>query len=162
MPAGPHNMKLVQVNQQGHLVSTKELPVSNANMVRSEALASTLKILTDVNRKNTAVLTFDDKFEEITPPWRIQIPITGDGFAWMLWDGSLAVFDHVYAQPGADRACVSRIASADRAYDMRVFALPNPHSSSYRVYDAVPISEKTFVAVRSLNNSVSLSWVTFK
>ena len=81
-------MKLVQVNPQGHLVSTKELPVSNANMVRSAAPASTLTVLTDVNRKNTAVLTLNDKFEDITPPWRTQIPISGDGFAWVLWDGS--------------------------------------------------------------------------
>jgi hypothetical protein len=160
-PAGPHTMKLVQVSPQGHLVSMKELPVSNANMVRSTAPASTLKVLIDVNRKNTAVLTFNDKFEEIAPPWRTQIPTSGDGFAWVLWDGSLAVFDHVFAQ-GADRACVSRIRSMERSYEMLTFPLPNTQSRSERLLDAVPISENTFVAVRSLNNSVALSWVTFK
>jgi hypothetical protein len=161
MPGGPDNMKLVQVNPRGHLVSTKELTVSNANMVRSGAPTSTLKVLTDINRKDTAVLTLNDKFEGMAPPWRTQIPVTGDGFAWMLWDGSLAVFDHVFAQ-GADRACVSRIRSGEHSYEMLAFPLPNPQSRSDRLFDAVPISEKTFVAVRSLNNSVALSWVTFK
>ncbi len=96
------------------------------------------------------------------PPWRTQIPVTGDGFAWVLQDGSLAVFDHVFAQPGADRACVSRIRSGERTYEMLAFPLDNPQSRSERVLDAVPISENTFVAVRSWNNSVALSWVTFK
>jgi hypothetical protein len=79
-----------------------------------------------------------------------------------LWDGSVAVFGHVFAQPGADRSSVARIAMGDRPDEMRAFTLPNPQSNSLRVYDAVPISEKTFVVVRGLNNSVALSWVTFK
>lgn len=162
MVGGPDNMKLVQVNPQGHLVSTKELPVAYANMVRSTVPTSTLKVLTDINRKNTAVLTLNDDFKEMAPPWRTQIPVTGDGFAWTLWDGSLAVFDHVFAAPGADRACVSRIRSGERTYEMVAFPLPNPQSRSDRLFDAVPISESTFVVVRSLNNSVALSWVTFK
>jgi len=162
MVTGSDSMKLVQVNPQGHRVTTKELPVSNDNMVRSAAPASTLNVLTNINRENTAVLTLNDKFEEIAPPWRTQIPVSGDGFAWVLWDGSLAVFDHVYAQSGADRACISRIRSGERSYEMLAFPLPTPQSRSERLFDAVPISANTFVAVRDLDGSVALSWVTFK
>src|SRR5271156_5080787 len=106
--------RLVQVNPQGHIVSTKILAGYSSNMVRSTAPASTLKVLTNINRANTQVFTLNDKFEPIAPPRPTRIPISARGCAWVLWDGSVAVFDHVYTQPGADRSSVARIAMGER------------------------------------------------
>jgi hypothetical protein len=154
--------RLVQVNPQGQIIATKDFTGYPDNMARSAAPASTLKVLTNLNRKNTEVFTLNEKFEQIAPSRPTEIPVATDGCAWVLWDGSVAVFGHVFAQPGTDRSSVARIAMGERSDEMRAFALPTPQSTSDRVYDAVPISEKTFVAVRGLNASVALSWVTFK
>jgi hypothetical protein len=156
------NTRLVQVNPQGHIVSTKDFIGFPDNMVRSALPTSTLKVITNINRANTEVFTLNDKFEQIAAPQPTKFPIPAHACAWVLWDGSVAVFGHVFAQPGADRSSVARIAMGERPDEMRAFTLPNPQSNSLRVYDAVPISEKTFVVVRGLNNSVALSWVTFK
>jgi len=159
---GAVKTKLVQVNPQGHIVLTKDFAGFPDNMLRSAVPASTLQVITNVNREDNEVFTLNDKFEQIAPSRPIKFPITADARAWVLWDGSIAVFGHVFAQPGADRSFVARIAMRERPDEMLAFALPNPQSTSFRMYDAVPISERTFVAVRGLNNSVALSWVTFK
>jgi hypothetical protein len=74
----------------------------------------------------------------------------------------VAVFGNLFARGGVYRSTVARVAAGDRPDEARAFALPNPQSISASVYDAVPISEKTFVAARDLNGSLVLSWVTFK
>jgi hypothetical protein len=141
---------------------TKDFTGFPDNMVRSSAPTATLKVMTNINRANTEVFTLNDKLEQIAPPQPVKFPVAADAFAWVLWDGSIAIFGHVFAQPGADRSSVARIAMTERPDEMLAFALPNQQSTSFRTYDAVPVSEKTFVAVRGLNNSVALSWVTFK
>lgn len=154
--------KLIQVNPQGHIVSTKNIPGFANDIVRSAVPTSTVKVITNVNRENSEVFTFNDKFEQIAPPWPVKFRVTADSCFWLLRDGSIAVFGHVFAQPGTDRSSVAHIAMRERQDEMRAFTLPNPQSTSTRTYDAVPTSERTFVAVRALNNSVALSWVTIK
>src|ERR1700683_2075021 len=59
------NTRLVQVNPQGHIVSTKDFIGFPDNMVRSALPTSTLKVITNINRANTEVFTLNDKFEQI-------------------------------------------------------------------------------------------------
>jgi hypothetical protein len=157
-----NSTKLVQVSPQGHVVSSATIAGFPDNMVRSAGPTSTVKVLTNMNRANPMVLTLNDEFEQTASPRPIKFPVTADARAWVLSDGSVAIFGHVLAHPGVDRSSVARIAMRQRPDEMRAFALPNPQSTSSRTYDAIPISENSFVAVRSLNDSVALSWVTFK
>jgi hypothetical protein len=153
---------LVQVDPQGHVASTMTFAGYPDNMVRSAVPTSTLKVLANIDRANTEVFTLNDKFAQIASPRPTNLKMTFNGCAWVLWDGSVAVFGNLFAQGGVYRSTVARIAARDRPDEARAFALPNPQSISASVYDAVPISEKTFVAARDLNGSLVLSWVTFK
>jgi hypothetical protein len=154
--------RLVQVNPQGHVVSTMPFAGYPDNMVRSAVPTSTLKVLANIDRADTEVFTLNDKFAQIVSPRPTKLKMTINGCAWVLSDGSVAVFGNLFAQGGVYRSTVARIAAGDRPDEARAFALPNSQSISASVYDAVPISEKTFVAARDLNGSLVLSWVTFK
>lgn len=153
---------LVQFNQRGQMVSKKPLPGYPDNVVRSAMPTSTLKVLTNIDRPNTEVVTLDAEFAQIAPPHPTSIQMTINGCAWVLWDGSVAVFGNRFAPGGVYRSTVARIARSDRPDQVRFFSLSSSQTISASVYDAVPISDRTFVAVRDVNGAVVLSWVTFK
>jgi hypothetical protein len=158
----PRSTNLIQVNLQGQIVSMKALVGYPDNLVRSAAPTSTLNVLANIDSPNTALLTLNGKFEEIASPQPTKLRMTINGCAWGLPDGSVAVFGNVFAQGGAYRSVVTRIGPGNRPVEARAFPLPSPQSVSASVYDAIPISARTFVAVRDVNNVVVLSRVTFK
>jgi hypothetical protein len=153
---------LVQVSADGKIVSTKSLASYPDQMVRSRVPTSELKVMTNVGRANAAVITLNDRFEEIAPPKPNSITLTARGCAWTLPDGSIAVFSNIFAPGGVYRSAAELIHPGNGSTEARAFPLPTPGSISASAYDAVPISDRTFVAVRDLNGVAVLSWVTFK
>ena len=158
----PRTTNLIRVNPQGQVVTMKAFAGFPDKLVRPAAPTSTLKVLTNVDSANTAIVTLNDKLEEIASPQPTIIRMTINGCAWALPDGSVAVFGNAFAQGGVYRSVVARIGPGNRPAGARAFALPTPQSVSASVWDALPISARTFVAVRELNNIAVLSWVTFK
>jgi hypothetical protein len=153
---------LVQVTPQGQIASTKALSGFPARTVRSAVQTSTLKVQTNIDRAKPSVVTLNDNFEEIAPLISTEIIMTGKGCAWVLSDGSIALFGNVFASGGVYRAAAARIGQGGKPDAVRTLPLPRSGTVSAGVYDAIPIADRTFVAVRDVNNGVVLSWITFK
>jgi hypothetical protein len=158
--------RLVRVTPDGHIALTREIKGLTDNMVRSLAPTSTLKVLTNIDSSDTALLTFDSKLDQLAAPRKTRIKTTINGCAWTVADGSVAIFSNVFTDQGLYRSTVVRIGPTGGQVEGKAFPVPTPQSISASVIDAVPVSERTFVAVRDLHgdskSQVILSWVTFK
>lgn len=153
---------LIQINPQGQIASTQEIPSFPDRVVRSTVPFSTLRVQTNMGRKNPSIIILDEKYKEIAPPIAAGIIGTVKGRAWALRDGSVALFGNVFGSGGVYQAVAARIGQRDKPDAVRALSLPPAGSVSAGIYDAIPISDNTFVAARDVDNDLVLSWIKFK
>jgi hypothetical protein len=168
IPVRTRIVTIARFTPKGDLVATKMTEFREARAIRSTEPTSEVKVIGVDSDTNNILLSLTSALRDTRAARRLGSIILREGCAYLLPDGSVAVFGNRFVSGGIYRASIGRVNQRDGNSQIETMGVPYPQDSSFTVADAVPISRNQFVALRdvvggpgSTHNGFLLFWVTF-
>lgn len=165
IPVHARAVTITRFNPKGEVVATRATTFREARGVRAIEPPSGVKVIGVDSDNHNVLLSLAGDLKDTRPPKRLDWLSIREGCAYLLPDGSVALFGNKFVSGAIYRASVGWVDRRDAGDKIQTMAVPNSQDASYSVVDAVPISPHEFVALRDLERGKDvgpeLFWVTF-
>jgi hypothetical protein len=168
IPVNARTVGIARFNPKGDMVATRMTEFREARAVRSEAPTNEIKVIGVDSGTNNVLLSLTGDLRDTRTPKHLEWLSVREGCAYLLSDGSVALFGNKFAVGAVYRASVAWLDRHDAHDHIETMGVPDPKDSSFTVADAVPISPHQFVGLRDLHSGANathngsiLFWVTF-
>jgi hypothetical protein len=168
IPVRAQAVTITRFDPKGEVVATRMTPFREARVVRSVESASEVKVIGVDSDTHNVLLSLSGDLKDTRPPKRLEWLSIREGCAYLLPDGSVALFGNKFISGGVYRASIGWLDRNNADDKIETMGVPDRQDASYTVADAVPISPHQFVALRDLETAnpatsgAVLSWITFK
>jgi hypothetical protein len=168
IPVNARTVRIARFNPKGDVVATRMTAFREARAVRSEEPTNEVKVIGVDSGTNNVLLSLTGDLRDTRTPKHLDWLSVREGCAYLLHDGSVALFGNKFAVGAVYRASVAWLDRQEANDQIETMGVPDPKDSSFTVADAVPISPHQFVALRDLesganatHNGSILFWVNF-
>jgi hypothetical protein len=168
--AGAHAgaVTITRFNPKGEVAATRMTTFREARAVRSVEPTGGVKVIGVDSDTHNVLLSLTGDLRDTRPPKRLEWLDIRNGCAYVLPDGSVALFGNKFASGAIYRASIGWLDRHDADDIVETLGAPDRQDASFTVADAVPISAHQLVTLRDLESAnpaasgALLSWVTFK
>jgi hypothetical protein len=168
IPVHARAVTITRFNPKGEVVATRITVFREARAVRYVESTSAVKVIGIDSDTHNVLLSLTGDLKDTRPPKRLEWLSIREGCAYLLPDGSVALFGNKFVSGGVYRASIGWLDRHNADDKIETMGVPDRQDASYTVADAVPISPHQLVTLRDLETAnpatsgAVLSWVTFK